>query len=359
MSRRLRSATPAGAIALAGLAIAALAGGRAYGGKGGAIVRVDKPASDRVRVEAGWFVMGIRPGDVAVLVDECQQATNLRLPVPPPAPGLPSTDDESVCIAWGRALELRAPRTVWLDGYLIDRTEVSQRAYRACVHAGTCSPVPLTGVAADHRADDHPAVWLTRGEAEAYCRWRGGRLPTEAEWEKAARGSDGRTWPWGEQGRAEHHNHGKPRDAVLREADGVYKAERGIRLLGDPDDSDGARFAAAVGAMRWSRGPYRAVDQAGNVAEWVADDWSLDGYEGLARANPVRLVGGAVGAITRGGSWRDPPFLARTDTPPYASAVPLGLALDRDQRELHIGFRCVYGGTLPDADVRAFAPTAP
>jgi formylglycine-generating enzyme required for sulfatase activity len=264
----------------------------------------------------------------------------------------------TLCSVWGEALNRRGPRTVWVDGFTMDRTEVSQAGYRACVQDGHCSPVPLLSGAREHAGDRLPVVWVTRDEARVYCGWRGGRLPTEAEWEKAARGTDGRTWPWGEHGRDEHFDHGKPRDAVLQEAEAVYRSRisLGERLLGDPDDSDGYRYAAPVGALPWSRGPYGAVDQAGNVAEWVADDWSDDGYDGLPLANPQRVVTGPTGAITRGGSWRDPPFLGRTDTPSYASAYDLGAALDRSTRAQHIGFRCVYGGALPDLGTPTAAP---
>ncbi len=324
-------------------------GAAARGRKGGRVVRLAHPQPAQVRVEAGWFVMGIPPSDVRVLTEECALVTNQDLQ---PAPALPGSAQPPPpeCVVWGEILDKRGPRSVWVDGFSIDRTEVTQGAYRACVQANRCSPVPLTTVADQHAGDDLPVSGITRGEAAAYCRWRGGRLPTEAEWEKAARGTDGRTWPWGERGRADDFNHGKPRDAVLQEADDVYDSPYDVRVLGDPDPSDGHAFAAPAGSQRWTRGPYGAVDQAGNVAEWVADDWSEQGYEGLPDANPLRVVAGEGSALTRGGSWRDPRFLARTDVPPYASAYPLGFpgTLEAKQRALHIGMRCVHGGALPD-----------
>ena len=328
--------------ALLGLAVTA---GLAHGGRQGRLVRLEHPQPARVRVEAGWFVMGIRSSDLPTLIEECGQVSNIPL-----ASAAGGPFDTDLCAAWGQVLDHRGPRSVWLDGFSIDRTEVTQGAYRACVRAQRCSPVPLTSVEPVHQGDDRPVIWVTRAEAETYCQWRGGRLPTEAEWEKAARGTDGRTWPWGENGRADDFNHGKPREAVLREADRVYGSlEHSIRLLGDPDDSDGYAFAAPVGRLRWARGPYGTVDQAGNVAEWVADDWSDDGYDGLPTANPVRVAterGGS--ALTRGGSWRDPRFLARTDVPPYASALEQGTGLAAEDRAMHIGFRCISGGALPD-----------
>ena len=325
--------------------------------RGGRVERIEHPLPDQVRVEGGRFLMGVPPSDLPVLVEECNQVSTLRLqlaaPTTPGAPSLPPIELD-LCSRWSEILDRRAPRSVWIDGFSIDRTEVTQAAYRACVRADRCSPVPLTSAAREHLGADRPVTWITRAEAQTYCGWRGGRLPTEAEWEKAARGTDGRTWPWGDAIRADDFNHGKPRDAVLREADRVYGADNTIRLLGDRDDSDGYPYAAPVGALRWSRGPYGAVDQAGNVAEWVADDWSNDGYEGLPLTNPVRVVAETTGAITRGGSWRDPRFLGRADLPPYASALDLGAGLSPDDRALHIGFRCVRGGAIPDSTA---APT--
>ncbi|HVV84336.1 MAG TPA: SUMF1/EgtB/PvdO family nonheme iron enzyme [Kofleriaceae bacterium] len=351
------------------LALAAPGGALAWAGasRPGRIVRLEKPAPDRIHVAAGTFTMGVPPSDVKPLEDECSQVTNVVLQVAPPASAagvLIGNGEVSLCEVWGEALDRRALRPVWVDAFSIDRTEVTQAAYRACVQAAACSPVPLTSMPRPHVGPDLPVTWITRGEADTYCHWRGGRLPTEAEWEKAARGTDGRTWPWGDHGLDDDQvppgwgfNHGKPRDTTLRGAEQVYRSSDDPRLLGDPDDRDGYAFAAPVGRLRWARGPYGTLDQAGNVAEWVLDDWSDQGYDGLPRANPVRVVPGGGSAITRGGSWRDPPFLARTDLPSYASASePGGALLSPDQRAVHIGFRCVYGGAIPDSTTTATDP---
>ena len=86
--------------------------------------------------------------------------------------------------------------TVFLDAFWIDRTEVTNAQYRACVEAGACRE-PECWDDDDANAPNQPVVCLLRADAQDYAAWVGGRLPTEAEWEKAARGTDGRIYPWG------------------------------------------------------------------------------------------------------------------------------------------------------------------
>jgi formylglycine-generating enzyme required for sulfatase activity len=97
----------------------------------------------------------------------------------------------------GRANE-RPAHTVYLDAFYIDKTEVTNAQYRKCVEAGACSQPYDTGWYNDPNRAEHPVGWVDWNQANAYCQWAGKRLPTEAEWEKAARGTDGRTYPWGE-----------------------------------------------------------------------------------------------------------------------------------------------------------------
>jgi formylglycine-generating enzyme required for sulfatase activity len=108
-------------------------------------------------------------------------------------------------------------------------------------------------------------------------------------------------------------------------------------------------YAAPPGSERWSDGPYGTHDMAGNVAEWVLDDWDDNGLDGMPRVNPLRVGLPGSAAMTRGGSWRDPVFAGRVDLPSYQSAFTLLRPLDPDTRAVNIGFRCVYGGATPEA----------
>ena len=180
--------------------------------------------------------------------------------------------------------------TVYLDDYWIYRTEVTNALFAAFLNArGNQREGGFTWLDAKSRyvrirqsdgewqADsgyaDHPVVEVSWYGAAAYCQWVGGRLPTEAEWEKAARGDDGRTYPWGEG-----------IDSGLANYNGN---------VGEP---------TAVGSYPDGASPYGVLDMAGNVWEWVADWWSPSYYSRSQSENPTGPEGGN-GKARRGGSW--------------------------------------------------------
>jgi formylglycine-generating enzyme required for sulfatase activity len=204
-----------------------------------------------------------------------------------------------------------------LKAFEIHRTEVSVAQYKACVDAGGCTP-PSTrpewpGASAAEKRQwsafcnwgkpdkaNHPVNCVDWKQARAYCQWQGGRLPTEAEWELAARGTDGRTYPWGNS---------DPDDA---------KARFGHLTGGTVPVETGSAGASAFGLLQ----------MAGNVWEWVADAYGP--YPGGSATDPFRDDGSQ--RVVRGGGWA-------SDKPVKLRAT-IRDSNDPSSRLSDVGFRC-------------------
>jgi eukaryotic-like serine/threonine-protein kinase len=209
--------------------------------------------------------------------------------------------------------------TLTLDAFWIDRTEVTNAQFRKCVEAGACQ-APTTCDAGDPTYNDtgkadHPVVCVDWNQARAYCQWAGARLPTEAEWEKAARGRDGRQYPWGN----------------AFDGSRVNFCDRNCEFDDrDTSANDGYVRTAPVGSYPAGASPYGALDMAGNVWEWVAD-WYNSGYYAKSPTNNPQGPDSGSSKVLRGGSWRNNPHYVRAV---YRSD------LDPTNRFTGIGFRC-------------------
>jgi formylglycine-generating enzyme len=273
----------------------------------GGTTRVDRPLEAMLPVPAGVFTMGASAEAQHAALNMCKELIGARL--------------QQACHADIFASEGPAAE-VYLSAYSIDRVEVTVAAYRRCVQAGACSPAPLLQPDARFVGASLPVTSVTWDEAGAYCGWRGARLPTEAEWERAARGTDKRTWPWGNTPRTDVANHGRfitPDEP---------NAPQILRLK--PDESDGHAFLAPVGSYRDGASPVGALDMSGNAAEWTADVYHEEPPQRSGTVNPQGPPSGSLRTV-RGGSWRHPMLFLRTTA---RDSMP------PDTRSPEIGFRC-------------------
>jgi formylglycine-generating enzyme required for sulfatase activity len=207
-----------------------------------------------------------------------------------------------------QALEDERPaHRVWLDGYSMDQYEVTTAQYAAFL-AAQPRPAPWQWESVNLALHgDRPVIGVDWHDADAYCRWKGKRLPTEAEWEKAARGTDGRLYPWG--------NH-VPTDKLANFA-------------------LGARFSYSqvlmpVQSHEAGKSPYGLFHMAGNVWEWVSDWYGANYYEHSPEKNPTGPEQGQF-KVLRGGSWSDLPKYLLT----YGR-----FKLPPETRNSYTGFRC-------------------
>jgi formylglycine-generating enzyme required for sulfatase activity len=196
-----------------------------------------------------------------------------------------------------------------LGAYYIDRTEVTVGQFRRCVQSGGCRE-PGSGAedcnGLRSERSDHPVNCVDWGQADGYCRWANKRLPTEAEWEKAARGTDGRTYPWGEQ-----------------------RPSCELAIMDEGGRGCGRDSTWPVGSRPAGESPYGASDMVGNVSEWVADGYDPAYYANSPRHDP-RAQAVSSPRVHRGGSWRQTGPLRATSRDHWKPEL----------WSIHLGFRC-------------------
>ena len=217
---------------------------------------------------------------------------------------------------------------VYLDAFWIDRTEVTNGQYRQCVQAGACSPPQSSGSITrdsyygDASFEDYPVIKVDWEQANAYCEWAGARLPTEAEWEKAARGMDRHIYPWGDTFDGNLVNFCDV-NCEFAHKDAAW------------DDSHAD--TAPVGNYPSGASPYGALDMAGNVWEWVADRFAEDYYATSPERNPQGPNSGDP-RVLRGGSWNN---IQRNVRAAYRFLYLPSIA------SYNVGFRCARSGSEP------------
>lgn len=165
---------------------------------------------------------------------------------------------------------------VYLAAYYIDKYEVTNAQYKECVDAGTCNKPQDTEWYNDSGKATHPVVYVDWNQANAYCTWAGKRLPTEAEWEKAARGESGTIWPWGNE----------------------FDCSKSCNSVSPCKQSS----TCAVGSFPSDVLSYGVYDMAGNVWEWVSDWYDENYYKNSPAQNPKGPNDGKY-RVLRGGSW--------------------------------------------------------
>lgn len=212
----------------------------------------------------------------------------------------------------------RPEHVVTLDAYAIDRYEVSLRLYRRFLQEAQRDAPPTWDDEAAETVGDRPAIGVSWADASAYCTWAGKRLPTEAEWEKGARGTDGRRYPWGPM---------QPFVDIANYNRGVWVSEA-VTLVNVTGGVEG--MSVRHGLKEGGRSPYGLHHMAGNAAEWVGDWYDREYYAKSPDKNPTGPAKGEKKVI-RGGSWSDLPVALRSSA--RVSAEP-------DFQDRAIGFRC-------------------
>ncbi|MBE0683383.1 MAG: SUMF1/EgtB/PvdO family nonheme iron enzyme [Anaerolineales bacterium] len=242
-----------------------------------------------------------------------------NLSVTTPTPGIGSTmisDKDGMTLAYvpagefvmGSNLTFGPEHKIYLDAFWVDQTEVTNKMYAQCVAKNKCDP-PTKVESYTHsdyygntKFNEYPVLYVNWNMANGYCEWAGRRLPTEAEWEKSARGTNTNTYPWGEE---------SPNANLL-------------------NFNNNLRDTTEIGTYPNGASIYGALDMAGNVWEWVNDWYSETYYQDSPLSNPLGPDSGTY-RVLRGGSWSN-----RVDDVRTTSRIKY----DPMDTSNGIGFRC-------------------
>ena len=252
----------------------------------GSIMVSEKDGMSRVYVPAGEFQMGSTDDQISKLIQGC----------------IKNGSKQANCENWFK--DEKPMHMVWLDNYWIDMTEVTNGLYEKCVEAGNCRPPHDTSsnkqssYFGNAQFDHFPVINVDWSQANTYCQWAGRRLPSEAEWEKAARGTDGRTYPWGE---------------------GIDKSKANY--------ADNRNDTTQVGSYPNGVSIYGAMDMMGNVNEWVTDWYDEKYYQSQTTWRSPTGPSSGANRVLRGGAWNDVSLIFsayRAKLDPSFSANELG-----------------------------------
>lgn len=203
--------------------------------------------------------------------------------------------------------DARPLHRLYLSSYWIDQHGLTNGEYRQCVDRGGCLPPKVREAFDDPQLVLHPVTNVTWTQAQAYCQWAGKRLPTEAEWEKAARGTDGRRYPWGN-------------------SDEIILKNR-VKMTDMKTSVDGVEPAGMPAA---TASPYGVSGMVGVVSEWVRDWYAEDFYRTSPSRDPQGPLRGTF-RVLRGGGWMERPLELRTGYRSWDEMTYWGPTL---------GFRC-------------------
>ena len=256
--------------------------------------------------------------------------------------GTTNAEAEELSGPFGDFFGVETPRrSLYLSAYYVDKFEVTNRRYGVFLEAVKRGEVrdlhPSTPPDKNYtppywrdsrlNGPEHPVTAVDWYDAYAYCRWAGKELPTEAQWEKAARGRDGLTYPWGDTWEKGFSN-----NIEVALGDTVVDERHWLLLLGNLDVDALSVLTLPVGSFPAGASPYGAHDMGGNLYEWVRDRYIKDYYRDAPSHDPPGPTEPSPYRVLRGGCWSSHRAKIRAAYRNYDEA---------EDRHLEIGFRCI------------------